>query len=198
MIKERFYGAIDPKTLVLDDGETAARLKVARGYTDSAIQKCERLLRSVADVRYCAARLGVAYPENGEIDFGFRRIESRDLFRNLAGAGEVFIMAVTLGIKVDMTLKRLSATSPAENYITDALSSSLAESACDEAEKRIVGGNICRPRFSPGYGDLELGFQRDVLDILDARKTLGITLAESLLMTPQKTITAVIGIKSNG
>ena len=55
---------------------------------------------------------------------------------------------------------------------------------------------ILRPRFSPGYGDLPLDFQKEFLKITDASRKLGISLNDSLLMSPSKSVTAIIGIKN--
>ena len=55
-----------------------------------------------------------------------------------------------------------------------------------------------RSRFSPGYGDFSLTYQLDFDRILNMRNTLGITLNDALLMTPSKSITAVIGIPKSG
>ena len=37
--------------------------------------------------------------------------------------------------------------------------------------------------------------QRDVMEALDCGRTVGITLTDSLLMTPSKSVTAIIGMK---
>ena len=50
-------------------------------------------------------------------------------------------------------------------------------------------------RFSAGYGDLSLEFQREIFRALDCQKNIGLTLNESLIMSPTKSITAIIGIK---
>jgi cobalamin-dependent methionine synthase I len=49
-------------------------------------------------------------------------------------------------------------------------------------------------RFSPGYGDFALEHQKDFARCLDMAKYTGITLSESLLMTPTKSVTAIIGL----
>ena len=51
-----------------------------------------------------------------------------------------------------------------------------------------------RPRFSPGYGDLPLELQKDVFRVLDCPRKIGLSLNESLLMSPSKSVTAIIGI----
>jgi cobalamin-dependent methionine synthase I len=49
-------------------------------------------------------------------------------------------------------------------------------------------------RFSPGYGDLPLTFQRDLYRELSLDE-LGIRITEKCILYPQKTITAVIGVE---
>ena len=50
------------------------------------------------------------------------------------------------------------------------------------------------PRFSPGYGDLPLSLQRDIFRVLDCPRKIGLTLNESLLMSPSKSVTAIVGL----
>ena len=56
-------------------------------------------------------------------------------------------------------------------------------------------GETLRPRYSPGYGDLPLAFQQDLFRALDCERRLGLTLTDSLLMVPSKSVTAIIGMK---
>jgi cobalamin-dependent methionine synthase I len=42
---------------------------------------------------------------------------------------------------------------------------------------------------------MPLDLQGDIIAILEARKWLGLTLSEAKLMSPQKSVTALIGIK---
>ena len=50
------------------------------------------------------------------------------------------------------------------------------------------------PRFSPGYGDYPLSVQRELLQLTDAPRRIGLTLTPGDMMTPSKSITAVIGL----
>ena len=84
-----------------------------------------------------------------------------------------------------------------EALLLDALGSAWVEAGCDEAEKELAGrfpGMHLTDRFSPGYGDLPLRIQPDVLAAADATRRLGVQVTESCLMIPQKTVTAVIGL----
>ena len=49
-------------------------------------------------------------------------------------------------------------------------------------------------RFSAGYGDLSLSTQKDIFKILDVTKNIGVSLNNSLLMSPTKSVTAFVGI----
>ncbi|MBR2315996.1 MAG: hypothetical protein IKA56_05065 [Clostridia bacterium] len=189
------YGTINVGAFELNKNEVALRLKTERGFTSPEIERCLSELLSCSCVKYSCVRVPTVYGDNGYIDIGFGNFQSKDLTKNLQGCREAFILAVTIGSETDRLLKKLSLISPADLFITDGLASALVESACDEVEKRIKGDLICNPRFSPGYGDLSLSVQPDILKLLNAERLLGIKLNESLMMTPTKTITAIMGIK---
>lgn len=194
MIGEIIYRPLPADELVLGELEVAARLKTHRGYTDDVIESCKERLLKTADCRFAAVRVKVCYPGENRIDLGFGEFFSRDLYDNLSGANEVFIFAVTTGIAVDRLLASLYLTSPAEHFITDALSSALAEAAADKADEILRQDLNCCQRYSPGYGDLPLSLQPKVLDSVNAGRLLGITLSRALLMTPRKSVTAIMGI----
>ena len=87
----------------------------------------------------------------------------------------------------------------AEAVILDGCGSALVEQGCDEAEREIASRFptlYLTDRFSPGYGDLPLSLQKDLCAALDAQRRLGIYVNESMLMTPQKSVTALIGLSS--
>jgi ABC-2 type transport system ATP-binding protein len=71
------------------------------------------------------------------------------------------------------------------------------ESLCDDFCKRIEGitGMKVGPRFSAGYGDLTLDLQASVFRELSLTKHLGVTLNSSMLMTPTKSVTAIVAIR---
>lgn len=127
------------------------------------------------------------------------RLSGRDIARHLADADEVALFAVTLGADVDRELRRLSLVDPLEQVVFDAAASALVERAADAANARIrayaaAAGAYTSWRFSPGYGDLPLLTQGPLLAALDANRQLGITLTQTNLMVPTKSVTAVVGI----
>lgn len=117
----------------------------------------------------------------------------------LAGARAVGVFAVTLGMANERELRRLSLTSRVDELILDAASSALVERAADAAEARVVReatdrGLYTNYRFSPGYGDLPMSVQPTLLATLDAQRRLGIALSSTRLMTPTKSVTALVGL----
>jgi len=126
-------------------------------------------------------------------------LDGADIASHLDGAVSVAVVAVTVGMGVERELRRLAATDMARQLVFDAASTALVERAADVAEAGVVGraraeGRFCASRFSPGYGDLPLACQPVLLASLDAQRTLGITLTDSLLMIPTKSVTAVVGL----
>ena len=115
----------------------------------------------------------------------------------LAGCGQAALLACTLGARFDAKLLALQARDMAKAVVVDALGSAFVEAGCDEAEREIAGrfpGMYLADRFSPGYGDLPLALQPRFCAALDAGRRLGLTVSQSLLMNPVKSVTAVIGL----
>lgn len=70
------------------------------------------------------------------------------------------------------------------------------EALCDTFCKDMENDFVLKPRFSPGYGNLPLQIQKDIISVLDCPKQIGLTLNSSMLMSPTKSVTAITGIKN--
>lgn len=197
MIYPTDYRIIPTSELDLNKNEIYARLQTSRETSLPSFSSLITELEGYISCKYSAVRLPIVLKDNDFVDFGFAEVQSSDLSKNLQGCKEAFVFGVTLGISVDRFLNKLSLTSPANHFIADAFASAYAEAAADKAESIIKGNILCIPRFSPGYGDLELSFQIKLLEVISAQKLLGISLNKSLLMSPMKSITAIMGIKNN-
>ncbi len=137
--------------------------------------------------------------EDGEtVRFGSLTVKSKNLGKNLRGCDKIVLFGATLGIGVDQLLSRTSKTDMAKTVVLQACAAALLEEYCDECQERIreemeSEGRYLRPRFSPGYGDFSIECQRDLVRMLDCAKSIGLTLTESCMMAPSKSVTAVIG-----
>ena len=79
--------------------------------------------------------------------------------------------------------------------VCDAIGSALIESFCNKLNKLLITKKEAVSRFSPGYGDFDISYQNIILEHLDANKKVGITLTDSMMMIPSKSVTAIIGLK---
>ena len=190
------YFAIDKEKLSVDEKELKRRLSVSGNFDMSVFESAVGKVLAECTPKVCFVKVPVLVDENG-VEFPFGRVESRDIAKNLCGCSEAFVFAVTLGHGVERLLSKMSRLSAADFFIYDAVGSALAESVCDVAEDMIKGNTKCRPRFSPGYGDFPLSVQRDVLSLVNAERLVGITLTDTNLMLPQKSITAFLGIRED-
>ena len=139
----------------------------------------------------------------GVLDLGFAETSSADLTRNLAGCGNVVLFAATVGIGMDRWIARYSFLSPAKALLLQALGTERIEALCDMfneevTRERTALGRGTRPRFSPGYGDLPLERQKNIFAVLDCPRMIGLSLNENLLMSPSKSVTALIGVTGEG
>ncbi len=122
-----------------------------------------------------------------------------DIKKHLKGASKCAVMAATLGLESERLLAYLSKTKLSEAVIFDAVCTAKIEDVSDICEEEIKlwtkeNSYHTNFRYSPGYGDFPLEYQRQITNLLGCDKALGLTTTESSLLIPQKSVTAVIGI----
>ena len=118
----------------------------------------------------------------------------------LRGCDFAVLLMCTIGFGFEAELRKKQAVNMLDALVLDACGSALVEEGCDDAEREIqqvLPGKYLSDRFSPGYGDLTLSLQKDILSALNAEKMLGVHLNDSLLFYPSKTVSAIIGISDN-
>ena len=123
-----------------------------------------------------------------------------DIKEVVAESEKVLLIAATLGIYVEKLLRKTQITDMAKAVVVDEMASVAIEQFMDKIEdelKERYKGLYFTNRFSPGYGDYPLEKQREVVKILNTEKKLGLSLSDSLLLNPTKSVTAVIGLNKN-
>ncbi len=151
-------------------------------------------------VRYALVYARVPLFVEGDVcDFGAFSCRSQQLADNLSGCEEAVLLAATIGVETDRLIARYGRVSPSKAVMMQAFGAERIEALCDTFCQTFSEeqGIYLRPRFSPGYGDLSLEVQRDLVAVLDAPKQIGLTLNDSLLLSPAKSVTAFIGISQN-
>ena len=157
-------------------------------------EACLAELGSKLSYKVCWGRFPIERREN-QLYFGILEAESKALMKNLEGCEEVIVFAATIGLEIDRLIRRYTNLSPAKALFFQAIGAERIESLCDTFCDDLKGEGLqLRPRFSPGYGDLSLELQKDIFRVLDCPRKIGLSLNESLLMSPSKSVTAIIGI----
>lgn len=187
----------------LDIGEVL-RYSGAKGVTpelEVLIGECVALAWDKLSYKVCYMQVPIEY--DGEfICLGTIKTDSCDLKKNLSGCDSAYIFASTIGIALDRLIARYGTVSPAKALVLQALGAERIENLCDTFNKEISdeakkAGQTIRPRFSPGYGDFALEYQKDIFQALDCSRKIGLSLNESLMMSPTKSVTAIIGVGKN-
>ncbi len=156
-------------------------------------------LEKEADPRFVCRFFDITHEADGKIRIGTLKISSRSLERNLKGCGKIVLFGATLGPGVDRLITRTSVMDMAKAVIVQACAAAMLEEYCDSRQLEIGEelereGEYLRPRFSPGYGDFDIYYQEPLMRMLDCAKTIGLTMTDSYMMSPSKSVTAVIGV----
>lgn len=175
-----------------------ARCKESTSELVSQMQSCLSEVWNHLQYKICYTRLPVT-KQKETLDLCFTTTNSKSLFQNLEGCSEIILFAATIGLGIDRLITRYSKLSPSKALWLQAIGTERIEALCDTfcadiTQQLQIEGKTLHPRFSPGYGDLPLTIQKDVFRVLDCPRKIGISLNESLLMSPSKSVTAIIGI----
>ena len=180
------------------DLRQAARYLGAPGEPD---EQTLALLRRCAPPLMAACRARAVYRQLSTADLAQTGLlQGQDIARHLAGCTGGVLLAVTLGPGADGAIRRAGIGDVAAGAGTDALASALAEQAADAAERLLVQhyqgqGLYLTGRYSPGYGDWPLAVQPLLASTAGyAPAAIGLCVQENCLMTPRKSITALLGV----
>ena len=164
---------------------------------EADIARCAETVRRTARPRAVWRRFDLL-PDGTLAGTGFRPA-GEDVRAHLSGCEAAVLMAATLGGEIDALLRRAQVLNMADAILLDACASAATENVCDnlcaDMAKELAPLHLTA-RFSPGYGDLPLSQQAELFRVLDVTRRIGVTLTDSGLMLPQKTVTAILGLSS--
>ena len=174
-----------------------ARIRGADNSYDSLIDQCIHEAQPLLTYRVCSSVLPVNI--DGSITIGNARVQSQTIGKAIRRANEVILFAATVGAPFDRLIARYSRVEPSRALILQAIGAERVESLCNafcvqmNTELNNTGKRLTR-RVSPGYGDIPLALQKEIFAVLDCPRRIGLTLDQSLLMSPSKSVTAIVGI----
>ncbi len=121
-----------------------------------------------------------------------------DICGHLLSCKKAVLLAATVGNDVDRLIRSEQVRDMAAAFVLDAMAGCAVEAVCEQAEEKIreIFPNLTW-RFSPGYGDMPIECQKKFVEVLNAEREIGLTVNDSFIMIPRKSVTAVIGISDN-
>ena len=143
-------------------------------------------------------RFHILHVDNG-IQLEYTFIHSKDILRLTSRSDECILIAATLGHETDRQISIAQKKNMLEGLALDSCASVMIDSCIDEYIQSEIVPSLrenerLTHRFSPGYGDLSMNVTEDIIAILDAAKRIGLSVTRSLMMSPIKSVTAVIGL----
>lgn len=186
--------------MTLDRAEALRYLAIARPDAGSleALEPVAAALEAALTPRFTFAAFPVRHTPEGEALEGSGLVLPGKMAKTmLRECSDAVLLLCTLGAGFEARLRAVTARDMAQAAMLDACGSAYVEAGCFDAEKAIAARfpeKFLTDRFSPGYGDLPLELQPALCAALDSQRRLGVTVTESLLMVPMKTVSAVIGL----
>ena len=168
-----------------------------RAEVDKLIERAAELveLKAVCSRTTVDIRQGIVEIITADTSF-----ESEKLASFLDGTDEVLIMGITGGSAVTDEIKNLqSHKKMTDAVVIDAAASEIVDAGFDWLAalytKELVreGRVLTSRRFSAGYGDFDIRFQKDIHSMLDF-ESLGVQITESCMLMPEKSVTAIYGV----
>lgn len=127
------------------------------------------------------------------------QIQGKKIGQHLAGCEKIIALSATVGEDIEEDITRRFASGEYSNAVLmDAAATAAVEQIADGMEKAIspkmaAQGFLLKWRFSPGYGDWPLEQQPELIRLAKAEQ-IGVKLTTSMMLTPRKSITAIIGL----
>lgn len=167
---------------------------------EDILDRCERELLNTIKPRFCFRIFDIE--NNAPVTFKDcqLRLEGNDISEHLKGCKSAVVMAATLSADTDKLINKHKIKDMASAFILDCMASAAIEQVCDMAEREIAEDMAVKNttwRFSPGYGDFPIAVQKQLISCIKAERLIGLTVTDSNILMPRKSVTAVIGISDN-
>ena len=180
----------------------AARYMGVKGVPDSAVSalldEAEKVVRSRVRPKYVYLETSAELTDEGIILGAVSEpLTGEAIKRHMEGCTRAVLLAATLSQEADKLIRQAAVDNMAYSLALDCICSAAIEQVCDRAEEEIFAAHPVPYRtwrFSPGYGDLPITLQRPLLLSLNAQRRIGLTVTDSSLLIPSKSVTAIIGI----
>jgi hypothetical protein len=198
MIRRNWKIRVDPEEYCTQMGEELARLRQKSGWEEMLGQAAAELEQAISPAA-CWERYPVRETRHGRIilENGLR-LGSEEVAQMLSGAESLVAAVLTLGSGPDRIVQ---AAQQQGGYLKALLLHDMASMAVDTLQQQVcreletqahqAGWHTSAP-ISPGEARWSIEDQRVIFALLDAGQ-IGVTLTESLVMVPIKSLSLVMG-----
>lgn len=169
----------------------------ADGFLRAQAEAFARELLGAIRPRWSWREVDISLESDGVRLQGGLLLPGEDLKAHLAGCDRAAIFCATLGAEADALIRRTERLDMGRALTLDCCASAAVEEVCDQIERELqekFPGCSFPFRYSPGYGDLPLEVQGPLLDLLDAPRRVGLCATQNHLLTPRKSVTAILGV----
>lgn len=129
-------------------------------------------------------------------------LQAPKIIKYLSQAIQIAVISLTIGSKLEEQVSTYFSNGEyTSGLLLDAAGTAAVEVAADQVCDFIKNqaarhGYLTLPRFSPGYGEWDITVQPLILDLSNG-DVINLTVTDSCMLLPRKSITAVIGITAN-
>ncbi len=167
-----------------------------------SLSECEQTLLQTIKPRYIYKCFDLEKKEDDKVYLKDCNmvLSGKSISKHLYYCEKAVLMCATLSSDVDRLISKFQVQDLAKAVMTDCLASATIEQVCDEVEEEIrkeFNEYTLTYRFSPGYGDLPLDTGREFLRVMDAQRQIGLCITNGDMMSPIKSVTAIIGLSKN-
>lgn len=194
---------VEAKEIEIDESEVLRYLGYSKvNITEADKEMIQPMIEEAKDFinpKACYRRFDIETYDNNKILLPYGEIISKHLSLNLKGCKGIYMFAATIGAPYDRMMIKARVSSMAKAAIFQSIGATAVEAfvekLCADLQKEAnAKGEKLRHRYSPGFGDYDLSHQKGLFSVLSPEKSVGITLNDSLIMSPEKSVTALIGI----
>ena len=155
---------------------------------DQAIAICEKLVQPRSVVKRFRVDKETKLVEGTTL-----KLDGEDIWKHIEGCDEIYLLCGTIGFNVEKEIAKNFVKDKTLAIILDSAATCAIESYLDDIEKTLDGQ--LTTRYSCGYGDLKIETQKDICAVLDTFRKIGVYVNESYMLSPQKSVTAIIGVR---
>ena len=161
------------------------------------VDRCAREVLAAVRPRWAYRTFDLTPEEEGvRLSCGLL-LPGQDLKRHLKDCRRAVLFCATLSAQADALIRRAESGDMLRALALDCCATAAVEELCDQIEGDLQSqfpGCFFPFRYSPGYGDLPLTLQESLLNLLDAPRKVGLCASSSHILTPRKSVTAILGI----